>query len=308
MTTTFSGPSSEVFSDQSADRSLPAVEPRIALPTTNDDGTRTAFVAGPLRRFGDSTLLPLHLPAGLAQAGVSGRYVLARCGPQSGAATVAERAESWEIYLRRPLYAAMHHVVMKPAEMARWELLLPRTDDPGYRWLAAQPVGAPVNLLGPFGQGYRLLPQSRNLLLLTDGTFLPLVLGLCDAMLDRGGRVTIVLRLQSGAVGTALQDQLPIPVELRIAASDPQWQEQLGETIRWADQIAVALPQHDLPDLGQAIAQHRFRFEPDFAHALVQADLLCGIGACLACVVPMREGGYTRACVHGPVFDLKTLV
>lgn len=280
----------------------------LPIPATNSDGTRTAIVAGPPRRWGRSRLLPVYLPEGLAQEGVSGRYFLARCGPNSGAPNVAERITSWEIYLRRPLYAALHHQVVEPAALARWDLLLPDTDDPGYQWLAHQPEGAPVNLLGPFGSGYRLQPQSRNLLLLTDSTLLPVLLGLCDEMLDRGGRVTLVLRLQAGEQATELRAQLPIPVEVRPAATLEQWQSAFAETMRWADQIAVALPQADLPAVGHAITQHRFRFDQDFAHALVQADLLCGIGACLACVVPTSEGGYTRACVHGPVFDLKTLV
>ena len=51
----------------------------------------------------------------------------------------------------------------------------------------------------------------------------------------------------------------------------------------------------------------RLRVEPDFAYLLVQADLLCGSGACLACVVPTAGGGLTRTCVHGPVFDLTRL-
>jgi dihydroorotate dehydrogenase electron transfer subunit len=39
----------------------------------------------------------------------------------------------------------------------------------------------------------------------------------------------------------------------------------------------------------------------------VDADLACGYGACLACVVPLANGSLTRACVHGPVFDLLEL-
>jgi dihydroorotate dehydrogenase electron transfer subunit len=276
----------------------------VPLPTNNADGTRTAIVAAPARRLGQHLLWSLHLPAGLAQMGVSGRYFLARCG----AITAEERANNWDIYLRRPLYAALHHAIIEPAGVARWEVLLPAAADPGYRWLAAQAVGTPINLLGPFGQGFTLQPASRNLLILADLATLPIVLGLSDAMLDRGGRVTLLLQLPKDEQQAALVDQLPIPVEVRLAASAGQWQEQLAETVRWADQIAVALPLGELAALRQTIQQHRFRLEAGFVQALVQADLLCGVGACLACVVPTRDDGYTRACVHGPVFDLTELV
>jgi dihydroorotate dehydrogenase electron transfer subunit len=105
-----------------------------------------------------------------------------------------------------------------------------------------------------------------------------------------------------------LVEHLPIAVEVRQAVTAAQWQQQLADTIRWADQIAVALPWATLPPLQQTIQQQRFRLEPGFVQALVPSDLVCGFGACLACVVPTRDGGYTRACVHGPVFDLTTLV
>jgi hypothetical protein len=31
--------------------------------------------------------------------------------------------------------------------------------------------------------------------------------------------------------------------------------------------------------------------------------MACGFGACYGCVVPVREGGYVRLCVDGPVLD-----
>ncbi|HRW09172.1 MAG TPA: hypothetical protein P5121_28900 [Caldilineaceae bacterium] len=289
------------------------------LPTNHADGTRTALVAAPPRRLGQSMLWSLHLPDGLAQEGVSGRFFLARCG----AITDEERAEEWSIYRRRPLYAAFQQSVNEPPGMARWDFLFPAVGegdtavaggaDPGYRWLAGLPVGTPVNLLGPFGQGYTLEATSRNLLLMGDTTTVPLVLGLGEQMLDRGGRVTLLLHLaQTNASAPqsigAIVDQLPIAFEVRTATTNVQWQEQLAETIRWADQIAVALPAHELPALRNAVAQNRFRVETGFVQALIQADLLCGVGSCLACVVPTAAGGYTRACIHGPVFDLTTLV
>jgi aerobic-type carbon monoxide dehydrogenase small subunit (CoxS/CutS family) len=50
------------------------------------------------------------------------------------------------------------------------------------------------------------------------------------------------------------------------------------------------------------------RLEQGFAQALIQVELPCGVGACLACTIPLPNGSRTRACVHGPVFDLTTLL
>jgi dihydroorotate dehydrogenase electron transfer subunit len=35
----------------------------------------------------------------------------------------------------------------------------------------------------------------------------------------------------------------------------------------------------------------------------LESGMACGFGACFGCVVPVREGGYLRLCVDGPVLD-----
>jgi dihydroorotate dehydrogenase electron transfer subunit len=35
----------------------------------------------------------------------------------------------------------------------------------------------------------------------------------------------------------------------------------------------------------------------------LESGMACGFGACFGCVVPLREGGYLRLCVDGPVLD-----
>ena len=66
-----------------------------------DDGTITGWVLEAPRLLAGQSVLTLALPAGLPNARVAGRYFLARCG----ATSAAERAEQWETYLRRPLFA-----------------------------------------------------------------------------------------------------------------------------------------------------------------------------------------------------------
>jgi dihydroorotate dehydrogenase electron transfer subunit len=39
------------------------------------------------------------------------------------------------------------------------------------------------------------------------------------------------------------------------------------------------------------------------AQLALEAGMACGFGACYGCVVPVREGGYVRLCVDGPVLD-----
>lgn len=274
----------------------------------NDDGTITGWVAEAPRSFAGQTLLTLALPAGLPYTRVSGRYFLARCGAQ----TAGERAEQWQIYLRRPLFCVERSPLIDPLAAERveehdlWRVALPANDDPGNAWLCGLAPGATVNLIGPLGNGFFLASTTRNLLVVADVQRLAPLVALLHAALDRGGHVTLALR--QGAVDAPLQTQLPVAAEVQTLPPDGDWLAALAEPLRWADQLCLALPAATYPALADAIRRQRMRLESGFAFALVDADLACGYGACLACVVPLGNGGLTRACVHGPVIDLLELV
>jgi dihydroorotate dehydrogenase electron transfer subunit len=40
----------------------------------------------------------------------------------------------------------------------------------------------------------------------------------------------------------------------------------------------------------------------------VESVMACGMGACLGCSRPARNGVYTHVCVNGPVYDAEELV
>lgn len=280
-------------------------------PERGGDGTLTGVIRPASARFAGLDALHLSLPPGLIQGSVAGRYFLARCGAQ----TPAERARNWSIYARRPLFAVHARGQNEAGKTGQadgdvWTLALPAaTDDPGYAWLAGLDAGEPVNLLGPLGNGFTTPGPGANLLLLANVEQLPLLLSLIEPTLDRGGRVT-VLALAGEDDGTnrrALLALLPLAAELRLAADLGDLFDQLAETLIWADRLCVAMPGLSLARVAGLVRERRFRLEEGFAQALVEADLVCGVGACLSCVVPLASGGLTRACIHGPVLDLVRL-
>lgn len=187
--------------------------------------------------------------------------------------------------------------------------------DNGEAWLATLPEGSTVNLIGPLGNGFALPSDARNLLLLSrhvagsnaqNASQISALFPLIETMLDNGGRVTLLVR-GDDALRKTLLAQLPIAAELRIAQSDAEWWQQIAETAQWADQVAASIPLETTQRLADILREKRFRLLPQFAHILLPADLVCGVGACLACVVPTANGGLTRACIHGPVLDLTQL-
>lgn len=274
-----------------------------------DDGTITGWVIAAPRLFGGQTVLTLALPAGLANARLSGRYFLARCGAQSA----DERAGRWDIYLRSPLFAVWREPMFErpgnevSGDFERWQLAVTgQDDDPSAAWLRSLAPGAALNLIGPLGNGFFLAQTTRSLLVIADGARVAPLAALIHAALDRGAQVTLALR--AAAIDSALRAQLPVAVEVQALPDGAAWCEALAAPLRWADQVCVALPAATYAPLAEQIRRERLRLESGFAFALVDADLACGYGACLACVVPLGNGSLTRACVHGPVIDLLELV
>lgn len=307
-------------------------------PAANADKTFTAIVSAPVRRFPGYGLLSLRLPAGhQPQELVAGRFFMVRCGAQSE----FERLHNWHFYTRKALYAAAVRKIpaaplpdnrghtaadhaYEAAQLEEWQLLIPHPSfteasaDPSLQWLHQLQPGASLNLLGLFGQGFTLAPNSRRLLLTANAQQVAILFSLIEPMLDRGGHVTLIVDaaqaypqtapLDAVSVVDTLIPQLPIAVEAHVAATPQEYEQQLGATIPWTDQICAAIQPSQHQPLADQIRNHRFRLDSGFAQVLVQADLLCGIGACLACVVSLPSGALTRGCVRGPVMDLTRLV
>ncbi len=267
-------------------------------PTTNGDGTQTGIIAAPATLVHGGVQIQLALPAQNPNGQMAGRYVLARCGAQ----TATERAENWQFYLRRPLFfTGAPYPWAEDANVQVVRLLARATgDDPALRWLSSLAPQQTLNVIGPTGNGFPLPETTRRLLLIADETSALLLLPLVDALLDRGGRVSLLL-ITTGGIDR-WRPLLPMAVELR-PVSPQDWKQSVHDGIRWSDQTCVAVPNGLLRELCRLVTD--MHIEAGSIFVLPEADLACGYGACLACVVPLANGRLTRACIHGPVFNLR---
>jgi hypothetical protein len=272
-------------------------KPAELAPILHPDGTLGCVLAEKTDLGSAGILLEFLTPAP-GPAPLAGRYFLARCILD----TWEDRIADWSIYARRPLFAAG-----PPGGVARIVLQLPRCDDPGYAWLRRQALGTRINLIGPLGQTTDLPTAVRTLLVISTDERMPLMLPFIHAELDQGGRVTLYLR-GAETTSAAARQLLPLAVEVHQLPDPAQWDAELQTALRWADRVVAALDLDHYHVLAAAIKRARFRLEAGFAHVLAAPDLICGYGACLACAVPTAGGGYTRACIHGPMFPLEELV
>ncbi len=250
------------------------------------------------RTAGPSQELRLHAPA-LAQQLSAGQAVLVKCG--------------WglEPYLRRTFYPiAIDHET--------WTLRVGPGSDWGHAWLAAAPIGAAIDCLGPVGNGFNVPLGTRNVLCLGIGPLAWAVMPVVTQAEERGLAVTLAVEARTARELIPSQ-RLPAAVEYHTITTDggraaAQWAELLvGASgsgrpglLGWANLALAAAPSTFYSQLAAAVRAARYEISRDFAQALYPATFLCGVGACQACVADVA-GGRRRVCLRGPVFDLANL-
>lgn len=161
----------------------------------------------------------------------------------------------------------------------------------GTAQLLAMTPGDRLSCLGPLGHGFGLGAGPRSVVLVSGGLGVaPMPLAAKEAA-SLGMRVTWVHGARS---------------------SDELCSESDGNEVIWATDdgsrgfagtAVAAAPDADLvlacgPNRMLAAVADRW---PD-ALVAVETYMGCGTGVCLGCAVPLKRGGYDRACKEGPVY------
>ncbi|MCD8350018.1 MAG: chorismate mutase [Planctomycetaceae bacterium] len=184
----------------------------------------------------------------------------------------------------------------------------------GTRQLAELAPGAMVQVLGPLGNAFTPAPAGTHAVLLGGGCGAPSMGPLAQACRNNGVKVTgfIGARSVDGLLG---RDEFTATCDtLHVATDDGScgWKgtgvdaflsrrTELGQV----DRIYAIGP---IPML-RAVAALAAR-EGIPCEVSLEERMACGFGACMGCVVPVREGTgsvYRRVCHEGPVFDAEAL-
>lgn len=219
---------------------------------------------------------------------------------QAGQAVLLRAGWGDSPYLRRTFYPVA-------IEGDTWTLRVPADGDWAHAWLRAAPVGSEVDLLGPVGNGYTLAPGARNVLLLGEDNLAWILLPAVHDADRRGLSVSFVHRARSP------RDNLPatrLPPAAEYLATTPANGDGFGtalpDLLRWADAVLLAGSLTFYRQARALMRQVRYGVQEGFAQVLYPAPVLCGTGACQACVAEIG-GARRRVCLRGPVMDLDAL-
>jgi dihydroorotate dehydrogenase electron transfer subunit len=222
----------------------------------------------------------------IASSALPGQFVMVCCGE--------------ETLLRRPL--SIHQI-----DKTKLALLF-NVVGRGTRWLSQRKSGDKIDLFGPLGSGFSVLPTSRNLLLAAGGIGIaPLAFLAQEAVKQKH-----TIKLLMGAP-TARQlyprHLLPPEIELITATEDGTAGEKgmltdiLPEFTGWADQAFACGP---MPMYKAMVAQsHKHLKKP--VQISLEMRMGCGLGVCYGCTVKTKNG-LKQVCKDGPVFDLEDIL
>jgi NAD(P)H-flavin reductase len=179
---------------------------------------------------------------------------------------------------------------------------------PGSDRLAALPLGGGLHVTGPLGRPFSppvtLSPDAAGAILVGGGIGIaPLVI--LQRELSRRGipqRVLLGFRDRTHAGGL----ELFRCSEVRTASEDGH----IGHQGYVTDLLAVLLEGDDAssalvyacgpPGMLEAVRELCAACEVP-AELALEAPMACGFGSCFGCAVPLRDGGFMRLCMDGPV-------
>ena len=247
-------------------------------------------------------------PSGGGQGG--GAVVVARLTPMAGAV---------ELVLHHPPSA----VAVRPGQFFQLAVSAPQTilrrpysaawSDPasgrigfifnvvgaGSAWLSARHEGHEVDLLGPLGRGFEL-DGERPAVCIAGGLGVAVFPGVVQALLARGRKVTMLQGARTAA--QLLPAERFLGAEVRMATDDGSHGHRGSVLDLLAGFSSPEIFACGPTPMLQALIDLACRQEIPLSaiQVALETPMGCGVGTCLGCAAPRRDGGYLLTCQDGP--------
>jgi dihydroorotate dehydrogenase electron transfer subunit len=186
----------------------------------------------------------------------------------------------------------------------------------GTQWLAQQKKGDFLDIFGPLGNGFTVLPESNNLMLVGGGAGIAPLCFLADYALVKGKKVTLIQGARTAASLFAISspqriyDKGIMGANLEILNCTEDGSEGfkglatklVPHYVNSADQVFACGPAAMYKTMAQM---------PELKGKNVQLSMEimmgCGTGVCYGCTIKTKKG-LKQVCKDGPVFGIEDIV
>lgn len=192
----------------------------------------------------------------------------------------------------------------------------------GTALLAAMRQGGSLRVVGPLGNGFEIPRKATGVVLVAGGVGVPPIAALVDTLADRATTrriaVTVLLGGRSRADLLCVSDLRRAGATVHVATEDGSIGHNGLVTELLEDFLGTShlAPRTVLYACGPypmlaAIAPIAVKYGLPY-QASLEANMACGFGACMGCVVPIRgdeqERTYRLVCKDGPIFDGRAIL
>ena len=169
----------------------------------------------------------------------------------------------------------------------------------GSAWLSARHAGDELDLLGPLGRGFEL-DGARPAVCVAGGLGVAVFPGVVQALVARGRKVTMLQGARTAA--QLLPGDRFAGADVRMSTDDGSQGHHGSVVDLLADfsspEIFACGPTPMLRALIDAIRRREAPLSS--VQVALETPMGCGVGTCLGCAAPQREGGYLLTCQDGP--------
>ncbi|MDD4179573.1 MAG: dihydroorotate dehydrogenase electron transfer subunit [Candidatus Margulisbacteria bacterium] len=220
-------------------------------------------------------------------------------------------SDSYEPLLRRPI--SIHRI---SAEHKTFELLY-EVVGKGTGLLAACSIGGELDILGPLGEGFRIVPKKQVHLLVGGGLGVAPLLALAETLKSLGEKAVYIL------IGAKTKECVHCETEFNkvtdqvlVSTDDGTHGKKglisdllldfLNNQLSTFDFQLSTIYACGSKVMLKAVAEIASQKKID-CQLSMEERMACGIGACKGCAIKTTSG-YKMVCKDGPVFDAKEIV
>ncbi|MUV40031.1 Dihydroorotate dehydrogenase B (NAD(+)), electron transfer subunit [Lentibacillus sp. JNUCC-1] len=199
------------------------------------------------------------------------------------------------------------HMLARPLSIADVDkvketvTLLFKINGQGTKTLACLAAGSILRGIGPLGKGFPLdVHQGKDVLLVGGGIGIPPLYYLAKTLYKKGVSITSVLGYQSKS-HVFYESEFNTIGNTIIMTNDGTYGEKGFVTDKLSGLGHIDRYYSCGPIQMLRAVQKTMQNTKGFLS--IEERMGCGVGTCMACVIPSHDGGYRKICTDGPVFS-----